>query len=902
VTVLFTIIGGILGLGLGQSPIGGLIGGLLGFLVGRLETTRASLTRAERRLERLERGAVSKSQAKSWPDWEPASYEPERPVVAPPSSSATIAADAATPPAETPAEPAPALETPVVADTAPKTPPVEVEASRSLSRTVMRFFTQGNVMARVGIIVLFFGVAFLVKYAADHALFPLELRLSAAAAGGLAMVLLGLKLRDQREGFGLALQGGGIGVMYLTAYAAYRLYHLIPPSLTFALLVLLAAGSAFLAVRQNSPALATFGAIGGFVAPVLASTGQGSHVALFSYYLVLNLGVLGVAWFKAWRGLNLLGFLFTFGIGSMWGAQYYMPQHFTTTEPFLIIFFILYTAISVLFAYRQEPNLKGRIDGPLVFGTPVVVLVLQSALVSDWKYGLAISAAGFGTYYLALAYWLMKRGAQAHRILGEAFLSIGVVMLTLAVPFAWDAQATSALWALEGAGIMWVGARQGRPLARWFGAAMQGLAGIALLAGVAGSAAFPRLIDEHYLGALIMTAAAFFSAYTLRSHRTAIASWEKTTLTSTLLLYGVAWWLAGNFSQITHWLPHSAEPGVIVMFLAATLVVATLLARRLEWPELNLAAIGHLPLMWLALLFMSDQLGHPLAAFGWLAWPLSVAVQYWAMHRRERDGRTKPVGLHAGMLWLLTALVVTELSWAVGTHTNWSGIWEAIVWGLVPSALVLAVLRLEPRLAWPLGRHREHYLSWGILPLAAGLLAWLVVLNLSASGDPRPLPYVPLLNPLDIVSLFALFVLGNLLVGLQGAQGSWAPPLREHGPWLLGGAAFLWVNSALLRTLHHWAHVPLKAHAIMNSQLAQTSLSILWASLAVSLMLFGSRKPHRQVWLAGAGIMGAAVVKLFLVDLSSTHTVARIVAFLVVGILLLLVGYYSPVPPRRREA
>ena len=892
--LLLTIIGATVGLALGQGPAFGLMGGILGFLAARLEATRASLTRAERRLDRLEKGAAPDAEAKSWPDWEPASHEAERPLGTPPGPPEAAAEPIQAPAVEPAPEPVPAFEARAAEA------PSQTSAQPGLREAVVGFFTGGNIMARVGIIVLFFGVAFLVKYAADHALFPLELRLAAAAAGGLAMVFLGLRIRDKREGFGLALQGGGIGVMYLTAYAAYRLYHLIPPGLTFTLLALLAAGSAFLAVRQNSLALAAFGAIGGFVAPVLASTGQGSHVALFSYYLVLNLGILGVAWFKAWRSLNLLGFLFTFGIGSLWGAQYYTPQHFTTTQPFLLLFFVLYTVIMVLFAYRQAPNLKGRIDGPLVFGTPVVVLALQSALVSGWEYGLAISAAGFGVYYLALAYWLMRRGEQPHRVLGEAFLSIGVVMLTLAVPFAWDAQPTSALWALEGAGIMWVGARQGRPVARWFGAALQALAAIVLVADALSSAASLRLLDGYYLGALIMAVAALFSAYTLRSHRSSISVIEKSSITNGLLLWGVAWWVAGNLSQITAWLPRSTEAGVIIVFLAATLAVALLLARRLDWPELSHAAVGHLPLMWLVFLFMTDQLGHAFAAFGWLAWPLAVAAQYWAMRRREQDGMTAPEELHAGMLWLLAALLTTELSWAVSS--GWSGIWEAVIWGLVPSAFVLAVMRLQPYFAWPLARHRDHYLSFGILPLAAGVLAWLVVVNLNASGDPDPLPYWPLLNPLDLSSLFGLFVLGKLLITLRTVERAWAGPVCHHGLRLLGGTAFLWINSALLRALHHGAGLPLRADAIMNSQLAQTSLSILWASLAVSLMLLGSRRPQRQMWLAGAGVMAAAVVKLFLVDLSGTHTMARIVAFLVVGLLLLLVGYHSPAPPRQSQA
>ena len=78
---------------------------------------------------------------------------------------------------------------------------------------------------------------------------------------------------------------------------------------------------------------------GGFLAPELASIGSGSHVVLFSYYAVLNLGVLGIARYRAWRELNLLGFMATFIVGALWGGRFYRPEYLLTVELFLVLFF-----------------------------------------------------------------------------------------------------------------------------------------------------------------------------------------------------------------------------------------------------------------------------------------------------------------------------------------------------------------------------------------------------------------------------------------------------------------------------------------------------------------------------------------------------------------------------------
>ncbi len=919
--VVFAVLGAGLGLILGGGFWEALVGGGIGWLLGQLESLKAVLARQEQRLRRVENKTADRQRSPERSDAAqvtgaaeaPASEGTEPPVAAGP-QVAPPREPWSPPDVPTPRQPWVPPEAP--ASTAerrqPWAPPAESQAGRAGEQAgitwdrpdlvldaVVNFFTTGNIMARVGIVILFFGVAFLVKYAADHALFPLELRLLGVFAGGLAMLATGWRLRQRRRNYGLALQGGGIGVLFLTIYAAYRLYGLIPSGITFAGLVLIAVGSALLAVRQNALALAVLGAIGGFLAPALASTGQGSHVALFSYYLVLNLSIFVVAWFKAWRILNLVGFVFTFGIGSLWGYRYYAPEYFASTEPFLLIFFALYTTIPVLFAFHQPPKLKGHIDGTLVFGTPIIVFALQAALVSDWRYGLAYSALGFGVYYLALAWLLFRFTTAAHRPLAEAFLANGVVLVTLAVPFAWEARPTSALWALEGVGIVWVGARERRALARWFGVALQGLAGLVLMASVPMRFDGPVLIDEYYLGSVILVVAALLSAFFLRRARDSVSESERLWVVNGLLLYGLMWWLAGGVSQVTHVLPEAADAGGALAFLAFTVALATFAASRMSWTTLLYPAVGFLPVLWLMFLYMWSELGHAFASFGHIAWPIALGVQLWSLRRLEEKAGLDYAGLHPPLLWLVTGIITVETGWAVAHWLSWADTWEITAAGLVPSAVVLLVSKYAPRLPWPFDLHVKHYLSWGLVPVAGLAFAGLLVINLMGPGDPAPLRYLPLLNPVDVCSVFALLALAHMVrTAATTTEPAWMAHFAHRGHWWVAGAAFLWINAALLRTLHFWAGVPFTMDAMANSQLVQTAVTILWASLAVGAMLMGSRYTRRAIWFTGTALMAVVVVKLFAVDLSGTQTIARIVAFLVVGLLLLVVGYFSPVPPR----
>src|SRR5690606_40786814 len=147
-----------------------------------------------------------------------------------------------------------------------------------------------------------------------------------------------------------------------------------------------------------------------FLAPIWLSTGSGSHVALFSYYAVLNAAILGIAWVKAWRALNLLGFVFTWGIGIAWGVLAYTPENRDSTQPFLVLFFAFYLLLPILFARRRPPSRRDLIDGCLLFGTPLIAFSLQAGLMDGARMPPAFCALGLSALYALLA-WLPRRRA-----------------------------------------------------------------------------------------------------------------------------------------------------------------------------------------------------------------------------------------------------------------------------------------------------------------------------------------------------------------------------------------------------------------------------------------------------------------------------------------------------------
>jgi uncharacterized membrane protein len=783
-------------------------------------------------------------------------------------------------------------------------------------RSFLNWLAGGNLLVRVGMVLLFFGIAFLLKYVSRDFSLPLELRFAGTALFGLALLALGWRLRQRRPGYAMVVQGGGVGVLYLTVFVATR-FALLPPELAFALLVALALLSALLALGQDAPALALFGAAGGFLAPVLAASGSGSHVQLFSYYAVLNAGILGIAWRRNWRSLNLLGFVFTFVIAGLWGYRFFRPQYFSGTQPFLVLFFLLYTAVAVLAALRQPLRLRGYVDGPLVFGLPVVAFGLQAGLVREFEFGLAWSAIALGAFYLTLATALWRRHGPGLRLLCEAFLAMGVVFLTLAVPLAVDGRWTAAAWALEGAALVWVGRRQDRPGARISGLLLQLLAGGAFALGWERPAADLPLVNGRALGGLLIALAGLFSAWYLDRGRATLRAWER-PLPWLPLLWGLLWWYGTGLHEIDRFLPPGEQLNTVLLLCAASAALATLVRHRLDWRGAGLAAALLLPVSTLLLAGMVVSSSwspehlpwtgtgtyHPLAGSGWPAWLAVFVVQYLGLYRLEADfpGPGMRRAWHAGSLWLLAWVLTWELARTFHLAAQGQGSWALAAWGAVPAGLALWVQQRGPRLLpWPVTRWHADYLCQGVGPLWLFVLLWSLPANLSR-GDSDPLTWLPLLNPLDLAMAFAVLGATRWWLAL-GREPPRCAIRGERLPVVAGlAAAFLWLNAALARAVHHLAGVAFDGHALLQSGIFQSALSLLWSGLALVLMAWSARHGRRRVWLAGAVLLGLVVSKLFLVELADSGTLTRIVSFLGVGGLLLLVGYLAPLPPREHAA
>ncbi|AWT16026.1 DUF2339 domain-containing protein [Stenotrophomonas maltophilia] len=824
---------------------------------------------------------------------------PERPMVTPAASAdppflRPVAAAAPQPP-QPPVREAPPTEAPPPRPAAPPpVPPAPVQPplppepvlpnfiERGVG-AVKRWFTEGNVPVKIGMLVLLAGVAALLKYVSDQGwlVLPIELRLAGVTVGALGLLAFGWHQRERRRLFALALQGGAIGVLLLTIFAAFKRFDLIPPGFAFVSSIALVAGLCVLAVVQNSRTLAVLGILAGFMAPLWLSTGSGNHVGLFSYYAVLNAGIFAIAWFRPWRALNLLGFAFTFGIGTFWGVLQYAPDKFSSTEPFLLLFFAFYLLIPLLYARRQPAGRRDLIDGSLVFGTPLVAFSLQAGMLYQQPMTLALCALALAAIYAVLARALIARAS--YTVLAQSHAVLAVGFATLSVPLALSARATGAVFALEGAGLAWLGLRQKRWLPQVSGALLQMGAAFAFVAGGDHWHEDLRfLINPTAIGALLLALAGFASAWSYQRR-------SRHEIALVYYLWGLLWWLGGLVHEITRFFPYRTEVDALLVLAAVTAWLAAEVQRRQPARALGVTALAMLALGFPLALLQSDAHHQPFAGYGALAWAVFAVLGVRTLLCLRQGGDT--VARIAQFLWWLLwpSLLSLLALWGGGEADlaqGWTTLLVTLPW------LLMAALSLWRwnALRWPLGAAFDRVRQ----PLQCVLFGLLSIGWLSGQllpGDAAPLLWLPVLNPAELGQWLSLLLLARWLYSDQAPQAL----LGIRMP-LLSLATFVALTSVVLHGVHQWGGLSWNA-SMMRFSLAQTSLTVLWSVLGVIAWVWGSRRGQRVLWMVGAVLMGVVLAKLVIVDRQHLGNLLGIASFIAYGLLCTVVGYLAPAPP-----
>lgn len=333
----------------------------------------------------------------------------------------------------------------------------------------------GRWLLWIGIIAISFGVAFFLKYAFDNQWITPGWRINIGVAIGLGFLIGGERLRGRYPIYAYGLSGGGIFILYLSIFVGFNTYALIPRALALGLMAAVTATASLLSARYSALSIAILGLIGGFLTPILLSTGVDNEAGLFSYIALLDLGVLALAYSKHWRSLNFIAYGATVVMFAGWWFKWYAPEKLGTTIFFLTLFFIIFALLAVLHnVINRRPTTW--LDLSMVFSNAILYFGSSYELLDDNYHGvLGLFAVLVSAFYMGLGYFTYSRDRE-DRLLIFTFLSLAFLFAVLAVPIQLDQHWVTMSWALEGAAMTWIGLRIDDRTSRYAGLIVFGVA------------------------------------------------------------------------------------------------------------------------------------------------------------------------------------------------------------------------------------------------------------------------------------------------------------------------------------------------------------------------------------------------------------------------------------------
>lgn len=382
---------------------------------------------------------------------------------------------------------------------------------------------------RVGAVALLLAAAFFLKHAFEHPWLGPAARVVLGLLGGAALLAGGEVAHRRRVAwFGQGITGAGLGILYLSIFAAFGFYDLLPQIAAFGLMALITAAGAALAVRYDAVAIAVLAVLGGLLTPPVLATGEDRQVALLTYVGLLDGGVLLVAARRRWRALNLLAFAGTVVLFIGWADRFYVEDAFPRTFAFLLAFFLLFAAAGLLhnLVHRRRTT---PADLALLLLAPAVAaggaLGLLEPAHHGWVAATSLAAAGF---YLACG-GLARRRSPDDRYLARVLLGLSITFLTAAVPAQVSGNGITVAWLVESLALLVLGFRESSPATRAAALAVLVLAGfrVLFLDGDVDPASYTVVWNTRVGSSLLASVVCGASAWLYRRHAGRVAAAER---------------------------------------------------------------------------------------------------------------------------------------------------------------------------------------------------------------------------------------------------------------------------------------------------------------------------------------------------------------------------------------
>jgi len=321
-------------------------------------------------------------------------------------------------------------------------------------------FVGENLVNKIGIAVLVLGIAFFVKYAIDQNWINEVARVCIGIGCGIILIGIAHYLRNSYRSFSSVMAGGGIAVFYFTIAFAFHEYQLFSQTSAFIIMAIITAFAVALALLYNKIELVVIALVGGFLVPFLVSNGSGNYIVLFSYLLILNVGMLTIAYFKKWPLLHILSFVFTSIIFGGWLIQQYAFRvsalPYKNALLFASAFYLVFFTAVLINNLRTKKQFKA-FDFSLVLLITFCYYTEGMVILSEWNNGAyqGIFTIALGVINLSLAWYLYKT-QKGDRNLFYLLIGLTLTFISLAAPVQLHGHTITLFWSAECVLLYWL--------------------------------------------------------------------------------------------------------------------------------------------------------------------------------------------------------------------------------------------------------------------------------------------------------------------------------------------------------------------------------------------------------------------------------------------------------------
>jgi uncharacterized membrane protein len=325
-------------------------------------------------------------------------------------------------------------------------------------------FIGENLINKIGIAILVLGIAFFVKYAIDEGWINEIGRVAIGILTGGLLIGIAHRLQKNFKAFSSVLIGGGLTVLYYTIGIAFHQYHIFSQEVAFAIMVVITSFAVVLTIIYNRIELAVLAIIGGFTTPFILSTGEGNYKVLFTYLLILNIGMLVLAFNKKWNLVNILCYLFTILIYGGWLSMQFHPGingSYMGALFFASAFYLLFFLMNISYNIRNRMQFQSFEIALLLSNTALYyasgMYILHFYMEARYQ---GLFTVLMGIFNFGFAFALYKRKEVDKNLI---FLLIGLVLtfISLAAPVQLEGHYITLFWAAESVLLLWFSQKSG---------------------------------------------------------------------------------------------------------------------------------------------------------------------------------------------------------------------------------------------------------------------------------------------------------------------------------------------------------------------------------------------------------------------------------------------------------